>query len=178
MIKAFYSDPHLGHFNIIEYCNRPFSTVEEMNEVLVRNYNNLISDNDIVFWLGDCFFKGNIDRYKALLGQMHGKKILIVGNHDQGDGMMARMGFEIVMHESVMEIGGRVCRLSHYPYDGPARDKHLAKRPRRNVGEILLHGHSHSVEKVTSRNSISVGVDAWGYGPALYSEVEELVKGI
>lgn len=176
MFKAFYSDPHIGHANIIEYCSRPFDNVDEMNEVLVTNYNRLISSDDCVLWLGDCFFRGNPVRYQKLLEQMKGRKILIVGNHDQGDGAMAAMGFELVMKEAVLNINGITCRLNHYPYTGPRGfDKYASRRPRRNPGEILIHGHSHSTERVTGKDSISVGVDAWDFGPALFGEVAALV---
>ena len=176
MFKAFYSDPHIGHANIIEYCSRPFDNVQEMNDTLIANYNNMISSGDVVLWLGDCFFRDNPEQYKHLLGKMNGRKFLIVGNHDQGDGVMAAMGFELVMKEAVMDIAGITCRINHYPYEGPrGYDKYATRRPRRNQGEILLHGHSHSTEKITGRQSISVGVDAWDFGPALYSEVAKLV---
>ncbi|MCK9567411.1 metallophosphoesterase family protein [Candidatus Pacearchaeota archaeon] len=177
MFKAFYSDPHLGHANIIEYCSRPFESVFEMNDELVLRYNRMIGSGDCVLWLGDCFFKGKPDKYIHLLGKMNGRKFLITGNHDQGDGAMAAIGFELVMKEAVMSIAGVTCRVCHYPYDGlrGAIDNYVTRRPQRNPGEILLHGHSHSTEKITGRQSISVGVDAWNYGPALYGEIAKLV---
>jgi calcineurin-like phosphoesterase family protein len=172
MFKAFYSDPHLGHANIIEYCQRPFSSVEEMNRVLVDNYNRLIGPNDTVLWVGDCFFKG----HENLLAQMNGHKVLVVGNHDRSEQTMARLGFDLVMKEAFLNIAGVPCRVNHWPYDGPAKAAH--KRPRRRPGEVLLHGHDHSIDKVTSKDSINVGVDAWNFKPALYSEVAELVNDL
>jgi calcineurin-like phosphoesterase family protein len=178
MFSAFYSDPHLGHTNIIKYCSRPFDNVDEMNDVLVDNYNKVISHNDVVLWVGDCFFKGNPEKYQHLLGKMNGRKLLIVGNHDQSDGIMSTMGFELVMKEAVLNINGITCRVSHYPYDGPRdmKDKYALRRPQKNPGEILLHGHNHSTAKITSKQSINVGVDAWNFGPALYGEVAKLVS--
>ena len=52
------SDYHFGHANIIKYCNRPFETVEEMNEVIIRKHNERVKPEDTVFFLGDFIFKG------------------------------------------------------------------------------------------------------------------------
>ena len=182
MIDFFYSDPHLGHANIIKYTDRPFKTIEEMDAALVRKYNDMVSVDDTVLWLGDCFFKGDSSKYRDILAEMAGNKLLIVGNHDQGGPAMAALGFTLVMFEAVMHIGGVACRLNHYPYEtdrDPLHenpDKFKARRPRRHPGEILLHGHSHGKNKVTGPQSINVGVDAWDYGPAPYAHVSALVR--
>lgn len=179
MVKAFFSDPHIGHANIIKYCNRPFEDVEDMNRTLVANYNRVIGENDTVLWLGDAFFKGDQDHYREILASMHGHKILLLGNHDQGDTAMAALGFELVLREAVMHIAGIKCRLNHFPYKGNPQyekpDPFADKRPQKNPGEILIHGHSHNIVKVTGPNSISAGVDAWDFKPAMYEEMENLV---
>ena len=177
MFKAFYSDPHIGHYNIIKYCNRPFSNIDEMNEVLISNYNKIIGINDIVLWVGDCFFKDNPESYRNILKNMVGSKILIMGNHDKSDTYMASLGFDLVLREAVMDISGVSCRINHYPSVEfeDIKDKHKGKRPKLNKGEILLHGHNHSKDKVTGKWSINIGVDAWDFCPALYSDVSNLV---
>lgn len=178
-IRAFFSDPHFAHANIINYCNRPFPNVEEMNIAIANNYNQLVSPDDTVIWLGDCFFKGEPDRYRNMLTELCGYKVLITGNHDLGDTAMAALGFSLVLREAVMDIGGTPCRLNHFPYKAtnPEKpDKYKDKRPRRHPGEILLHGHIHSSIPITSKYSIDVGVDAWNYGPAPYEKVAALVK--
>lgn len=53
------ADQHFGHSNIIRFCERPFSTVEEMDEVLINNWNETVSDNDIVYILGDLVFRSD-----------------------------------------------------------------------------------------------------------------------
>jgi calcineurin-like phosphoesterase family protein len=49
-IKAFYSDPHYGHFNILKYCGRPFSSIQEMNREFIARYNSKIGPSDTVLW--------------------------------------------------------------------------------------------------------------------------------
>ncbi len=180
MIKAFYSDPHFGHKNIITYANRPFSDVNHMNEELITRYNAVIGPDDMVLWLGDCAFcKMNV--FKAYMQRLNGRKMLILGNHDRGYGAMVDAGFDLVMEESFMKIAGKNCRLKHYPYidaepkDCRKDDRFKDRRPPRVKGEVLLHGHTHSHKKVFE-NMVHVGCDAWDHAPAMMTDVEELIR--
>lgn len=77
----FTSDHHFGHKNILEYekDHRPFSTVEEMNEVLIERWNSVVNSKDVVYHLGDfAFGKRNVQ----IAERLNGKKRLIMGNHD------------------------------------------------------------------------------------------------
>ena len=49
----FTSDFHLGHRNIIRYCNRPFHSTDEMDAAILDNLNNCVHQNDILYFLGD-----------------------------------------------------------------------------------------------------------------------------
>ena len=51
-----FSDPHFDHANIIRYCKRPFKNVELMNKTILNNYNKVVKDNSLVFFLGDMAF--------------------------------------------------------------------------------------------------------------------------
>jgi len=75
----FTSDTHFGHKNILKYCNRPFVNVEEMDEVMIERWNGRIGKNDSVYHLGDFSFSSNPKTY---FERLNGKKILIIGNHD------------------------------------------------------------------------------------------------
>ena len=75
------SDTHFGHENIIKYCNRPFSSVEEMDEKMIKNWNETVSNNDVVLHLGD-FGLGKKEYIASIVKRLNGKKILIMGNHD------------------------------------------------------------------------------------------------
>ena len=77
----FTSDLHFYHKNINKYAKRPLDSVEEMNEKLIKNWNNRIKSEDEVYILGDFTMKGT--EYAAdILSKLKGKKYLIKGNHD------------------------------------------------------------------------------------------------
>ena len=81
-MNYFTSDLHLGHRNIIRLCNRPFATIEEMDETLIRNWNAKVTNGDTVYILGDLLFR-NEKPAEEYLKQLKGKKHLIIGNHDR-----------------------------------------------------------------------------------------------
>ena len=78
----FTSDLHLGHRNIIRLCNRPFSSIDEMDQRLIEKWNEKVTDADTVYILGDLMFR-NEKPPEEYLRQLRGKKHLIIGNHDR-----------------------------------------------------------------------------------------------
>ena len=78
----FTSDLHLGHKNIIRFCDRPFSSIQEMDEQLIENWNMKVKKQDTVYILGDLMFRAK-EPPEYYLGQMKGRKHLILGNHDK-----------------------------------------------------------------------------------------------
>lgn len=76
----FTSDTHFGHINILNFCERPFKDTDEMDEVIITNWNNKVGKNDIVFHLGDFAFATN-KRWQELIHRLNGKIILVLGNH-------------------------------------------------------------------------------------------------
>ena len=76
----FTADTHFGHKAILQYCNRPFETINEMNEALINNWNSKVGPGDIVFHLGDFAFGGSTI-WKSILERLNGRKYLIIGNH-------------------------------------------------------------------------------------------------
>lgn len=180
MFTHVYSDPHFGHRNICRYANRPFTSVHEMNETLLSNYNEVIGVNDYCLWLGDALFMPK-DVAKKMVESLHGFKVIIKGNHD---GHSARwfldVGFSCVFDTPIhLSIAGRPARASHYPYVTTIRDmphhKYREHYPIIRKGEILLHGHTHSPIKIYG-NQIHVGVDAWNYYPVSIKQIEELIN--
>jgi calcineurin-like phosphoesterase family protein len=76
----FTSDHHFWHTNIIKYCNRPFVSVEEMNEALIQNWNDLVLPEDEVYYLGD--FSMAARPVEIYTSRLNGIKYLVPGNHD------------------------------------------------------------------------------------------------
>ncbi|MCQ2737238.1 MAG: metallophosphoesterase [archaeon] len=81
----FTSDTHFGHFNIIKYCKRPFTSTNEMNEVLIKNWNEVVPEDGIVIHCGDFILphQFGISEYKKYLQKLNGTIFLCRGNHDR-----------------------------------------------------------------------------------------------
>lgn len=71
----------VSHKKIIEYCNRPFKTIEEMNKKIIKNWNSIVNKRDQVWHLGDFGF-GNQEQISQIVSQLNGNIFLIKGNHD------------------------------------------------------------------------------------------------
>ena len=88
MADYIWSDPHLGHTNIIRYCNRPFldreghPDTEAMNKALLRAWRETVKGNDTIITLGDVCFKWEKEKLANTIQNLPGHKILILGNHD------------------------------------------------------------------------------------------------
>lgn len=77
----FTADLHINHFNVIRYCDRPYDSVEEMNESLIKNWNDKVAPEDTVYFLGD--FALNFNRTLETLPKLNFKKLYFInGNHD------------------------------------------------------------------------------------------------
>jgi calcineurin-like phosphoesterase family protein len=125
----FISDTHFGHKNIIEYEPeaRPFKDVKEMNEYIIHRWNDVVRDVDLVYHLGDfCFGKDNVD----IAGRLKGRKILVMGNHDNYSSGHYSQYFQQLVGSKQWEG----CILTHLP----VHPNQLNERWKLNV-----HGHLH-----------------------------------
>ena len=108
--------PHFGHANIIRFCNRPFQNVEEMNEVLIENWNKVVSKDDTVFHLGDFAFGGS-SVWNSIIPRLNGHINLIIGNHDRKNLRQGYMlYFDMVVPQLQIEIEDNSIYLNHYPF--------------------------------------------------------------
>lgn len=186
-VRFFTADLHLGHANIIRYCDRPFADVAEMNDALVANWNDTVRPGDEVIVLGD-FAMGRIAETLPLAERLNGRKILLAGNHDRCwaghskhfDRESRRYldaGFdEIWQGTARLDLDGTPVLASHFPYDGDSQDldRHRDQRPA-DHGDWLLHGHVHEKWKVNGR-MINVGVDVWDHRPVPQRALLDLIR--
>lgn len=132
----FTSDLHLGHKNIIKLCNRPFTSLEEMDETLIANWNQVVTNGDTIYIVGDLMFRTQthpIDVVKRLKGRKH----LIIGNHDRSwlNKLEATDFFKSVENYAEINDGKRNLTLCHYP---------MMSWGRTGSGSYLIHGHIHN----------------------------------
>lgn len=132
------SDTHFNHENIIGYGQRPFYDVDEMNEVIIKNWNAVVSPRDKVYHLGDVYI-GKGDRANSILNRLNGKKRLILGNHDNGKDQILQKNFQkIEVWCDFREFG---LLLTHVPVHRSALRRGFKKDM---PGELInIHGHIH-----------------------------------
>ena len=78
----FISDLHFSHKNVLEFENRPFETIEEMESKMIEAWNLVVGKHDKVYMLGDFCF-GGANKWIEILDQLKGQIALIKGNHDK-----------------------------------------------------------------------------------------------
>lgn len=185
----FTSDLHFNHAKIIEYCRRPFSSVEEMNEVLLKNINDTIGNNKdaILINCGD-FILGKNSEYEEFIDKIQAKKIYhTIGNHD---------------------LQNLLSKRSFVPYDPNAKDtwsseifirifknnkllrtftvSHFPHCMSQFMGSFCIHGHLHTPANLEDyagcdvniaktlkekRLTYDVGVDGNDYKPVQLTDI-------
>ncbi len=152
------SDTHFGHKNIIDYCNRPFKSTEEMDEALIKNWNETVSNDDVVIHLGD-FGLGKKEYIASIAKRLNGKKILIMGNHDNWSEQTYRdMGFHTVSRFPILYADFYL--MSHAPIQMPQLTCY------KNI-----YGHVHTDPNyIDTPWSQCVCVERIGYRPLLLYE--------
>jgi calcineurin-like phosphoesterase family protein len=179
-MRYFTSDLHFYHQFVYKKFRSEYSTIEDMHEGLIRDWNQKVrSHKDVVFVIGDVSF-GNYEQTKAVIERLNGKKILIRGNHDERftSAHFIQMGFIDVRDQFLLKCNGQRILLSHFPYASPIKYLLKSLRSRRKVnyyslypaykGLRLIHGHHHS-GPVTTFRSVNV---AWDIHRKLLSEPE------
>jgi calcineurin-like phosphoesterase family protein len=147
------SDLHLGHDNIIEYCDRPHSHVHEMNKALIEDWNAIISEDDSVLFLGDMCHHPSPKSSAGWADELNGNLLFVRGNHDSDVGHNPPFN---VVENCTIQHGRYTFYCEHQPVDAPGWQ---------------IHGHTHNndlakypfVDSVTQR--VNVSVELLNYAP-------------
>jgi calcineurin-like phosphoesterase family protein len=165
MKTYFTADTHFSHQNIIKYANRPFKNLIEMDETLVRNWNERVKPEDTVIFLGDFCFRntaggkigeGTMSRAEHHKSRLNGNIVFVRGNHDNNNSLNTK----ITALE--LELGGHLIYCVHSPVDFDSQYS------------INLCGHVHDhwqIKKWGSTYLVNVGVDVWKYMPVSIDEI-------
>jgi len=164
-MKYYTSDLHLSHKNIIEYENRPFDSIDEMNNTIIDIINYRLSPDDELYILGDFTLEKNVDKVNSLIRRIKCKKHLILGNHDyfvKNESLCSL--FDSVHHYLEIDDNGQKVILFHYP---------IQNWNLKNYGSIHLYGHVHSKEELQLKecNAFNVGVDVNNFMPVTLEEL-------
>lgn len=191
------SDTHFYHNNILKYEpeSRPFKDINHMNETIVKNWNEKVSLEDIVYVCGD-FFMGAAENVSKILPRLNGKKIIVIrGNHDTEakineylkDSRVSIAEYDVLLFENVFIV------LNHYPRDMDLEKESLFVR--RNSfstkgweaavdafnkikgDKIYCYGHVHSkgVSDLKKAN-YHVGMDTNNLYPVLLDDIVRKYK--
>lgn len=159
-------DLHLGHRNIIKYCNRPFKDVEDMTEQLVKNWNSVVGNNDIVYVDGDYALCGK-QKIIEITERLNGRKRLILGNHDDASISTYReAGFEFVYNHPIVLDDFFI--VSHIPLVGISENAPFAN--------IFAHVHDDPAYKDCSCRSFCVSAERINYTPIEFETIKKLIK--
>lgn len=161
----FTSDHHFGHSNVIKFCNRPFLSIEEMDEKLIQYWNETITNKDNVFILGDFFWKSNTKYCSSILNKLNGYKYLLIGSHDDFlNKKELKKYFVFIKKYHVYKQPGTRIVLFHNPlfsWDGM------------NNGVYHFFGHAHEKYVCINNNTMTynVGVDTNNFRPISLDEI-------
>lgn len=164
MNTFFIADPHFGHAKIIDYENRPFADVTEMDHKLIENWNSVVTKSDKVYLLGDFSFY-NKEKSAQILRKLKGMKYLVMGNHDSHSvTAYYDMGFHRVYDIPVILEDFWI--LSHEP---------LYINSNMPYANIFGHVHGNKEYSDFSGQSFCVSVERINYTPVTFHEIKKKI---
>lgn len=158
------SDLHLGHWNVVKYCKRPFHSIDEHDRAIISNWNNIVNKDDTVIICGDFAFKNHNHYITALKG----KKILILGNHDKMSQDCLKNFTAVYPGLYRTRIENQDVTFCHYAMQTWASSCH---------GSFLVYGHSHGrIKEFEDKFSFDCGIDVWNYTPVSWDMVKYVMS--
>lgn len=161
------SDTHFcDDGTITRYERRPFQNSKEMDEEMIANWNRVVKPEDTIYHLGDFVCEANADQTESVIRQLNGRKILIMGNHDQrfSPKEWREMGFDEVYPLPV--ILDDFFMLSHEP---------LYINRISPYANIFGHVHNNPAYRTASSRSFCVCVERMNYAPVSFEDIKKAI---
>ena len=162
----FTSDWHLSHINIMKYSNRPFSSVEEMNDTIISNFYDTVKPGATIYFLGDFSFDRVITEnfFTKLPKNIHFH--FISGNHHKKTKNIIERFVDSYSNMKDIKINERKITLCHYA---------MRVWNCSHFNSWQLYGHSHGTLSSVGKQC-DVGVDDWNFFPVRFEQIEEYMK--
>ena len=177
MATYFTADLHFGHQAIIDYCNRPFRDVTEMSQILIKNWNSRVNNDDHVYIAGDLFYGGRdatgVDEAISTVKKLNGILHLVAGNHDFPYLKKTEYHYLFADVDQIryLKHEGEHIFLCHYP---------MAEWSGYYRGSWHIYGHVHNDKDSTAfqymrtlDKALNAGVDICGYMPVTFDELKK-----
>ncbi len=149
----FTSDQHFNHINVMNFCNRPWNDVRDMNQALTDNWNEVVGYKDVVFILGDFYWAKDPWAVKKKIDELKAGHIFIVpGNHDTVEqfSKINKNKASVISDTAMVFISGIDENKPSKEYEIMVSHFPLATWPHFQRGTINLHGHIHSGPRTRS----------------------------
>ncbi len=181
MANFYISDTHFGHKNIVKHDansgGRAFESVEEHDNLIIQNWNKVVTPQDNVYILGDFSWLKPLET-KAIIKSLNGAKFLIKGNHDRWakDGACKKL-FQGIYDYKTITDGDKAVVMSHYPmlfYQGQHRGAiHLYGHTHNTREEKLFQDACNKIKETTDIpvNCYNVGCMLWDHTPRTLEEI-------
>lgn len=190
----FTADHHFGHENIIEFCNRPFVDVSQMDKELILSWNSVVGHEDTVYHLGD-FTLGT--RAHGYMQQLNGR-MLILGLHQHHDRRWLEFYKEkpgpfYTVWKPMWHDKATITPITILPPMYTLWKKEIPQWPsvpivlshfpmkvwdRKHYGAIHLHGHSHGNLNEYDPLAYDVGIDNNDFLPVSLKEIVEKFESV
>lgn len=168
----FTSDTHFCHKNVLSHDNRPFSSIEEHDETIIRNWNSVVDDKDVVFHLGDfCFSNSKV--WESIISRLNGDIHLVKGNHDKLTNAKLFSLFKTVSAYNEIYVFDpeiddyQFIVLSHYSHRVWNKKHH---------GSWNLYGHSHGSLMISDERCHDVGTNVNNYTPLSFEQIKNIIN--
>lgn len=164
MTRYVIGDHHFNHENIIEYADRPFESVTDMNTSMQNRWKDTVSQNDPILHMGDVAFTSESMTAEDYLSNLPGNPTLLLGNHD--DQINAEKFQYLCVEQTTIQHQGYRFYCTHRPENVPS-----------DWTEWVIHGHVHNDQPFIdyNNNKLNVSVEQIRYTPI---PVPVLVKAL